>query len=320
MGNLTLVDQGTFLSDGTSKKIDLPAGADYIKVINVDAQFGIATPGRFFQFETYPGLVNDGWLGLSKDDGNNQVLASGNVISNPIIYRDKMPEIGPPVAGTAITAADPAVATSNAHGFSSGDRVLIINPADMEQIGGWEFTIDVTGANTYALEFLDASGFADPAGAFTARLLPKEDVVNPSVRLITGVTLGAQTTIVFSVTHEYVVDQLLQVNIPEAFGAQGLNGKVGKIVAVNPADNSVTLDIDSSGAGAFAFPAAGAVPVSFPHCVPAGQKGGYSVVPAYRSGNFVPYMILSAGAQAPAGLAGEGIFWQAWRTERFTRE
>ena len=60
---------------------------------------------------------------------------------------------------TAITQANPAVATSASHGFSNGDRVFISSVSGMTQVNNIEFTVANVTANTFELSGIDSTGY-----------------------------------------------------------------------------------------------------------------------------------------------------------------
>ncbi|MBA4340071.1 MAG: pilus assembly protein TadG [Hyphomonas sp.] len=61
---------------------------------------------------------------------------------------------------TGITRASPAVVTSNAHGFSNGDRVWISGVSGMTQINNRVATVASATANTFSLQGLNSSTFS----------------------------------------------------------------------------------------------------------------------------------------------------------------
>lgn len=64
---------------------------------------------------------------------------------------------------TAVTKANPGVATSTAHGFSNGD-VVVISCAGMIQLNGVAARVANVTANTFELEGIDTTNF----GTFTS--------------------------------------------------------------------------------------------------------------------------------------------------------
>ena len=67
---------------------------------------------------------------------------------------------------SAITAANPAVVTSNGHGFSNGDNVIISGVVGMTQLNGITFTVANTATNTFSLQNYD--GTAINSTSYTA--------------------------------------------------------------------------------------------------------------------------------------------------------
>lgn len=72
---------------------------------------------------------------------------------------------GSPVAVSAITNAEPGVATSTAHGYSDGD-ILIAATSGWANLEGRPFRVDNSAANTFDLEGINTSSTTKyPAGA-----------------------------------------------------------------------------------------------------------------------------------------------------------
>ncbi len=67
--------------------------------------------------------------------------------------------LGPRLAITAITAASPAVVTSNAHGLANGELIQIQDVVGMTQLNNHVFTVSAVTANTFALLGENASGY-----------------------------------------------------------------------------------------------------------------------------------------------------------------
>lgn len=71
---------------------------------------------------------------------------------------------------TGITQANPAVVTSNAHGYSNGDEVFITGVVGMTQVNGRRFTVAGAAANTFQLSGIDSSAYtAYSSGGTVAR-------------------------------------------------------------------------------------------------------------------------------------------------------
>jgi len=72
----------------------------------------------------------------------------------------------------------------------------------------------------------------------------------PSQFFISTVTLGNPTVVTTTVSHNYVVGQLVRLIIPSTFGCRQLNEQQGYVVAV-PAANQVSVSINTTSADPF---------------------------------------------------------------------
>lgn len=72
----------------------------------------------------------------------------------------------------------------------------------------------------------------------------------PSVFVITALTLGQTTTVTTAVNHNYVVGQLVRLNVPLFFGTFQMNTITGYVLSI-PAANQVVVGIDSTKMNAF---------------------------------------------------------------------
>lgn len=323
MTGLTLLAQDTFTSDGNGRRIDLPGGADYFVVL--DQTEAAATNDVSFKFEWFPNLNDSEAFETNKTGGGNDIQYD-LVTTSGFIYRASTPEPEAALAVTAITAANPAVATSASHGYGIGDKVRFSNMTDMDQIAGIEFEITAVTANTFTLGFLDASGFAAAETSASVRRYPQEIEVLPGARFITSISQAASAVVEFSVLHQYKVGDVLYFRVPSDFGMVEMDKLQGKVTAIDITTantSTVTVDIDSTGFTAFAFPADGNLPFSLPLAGLAGKRGLYDNwfsatrqlldLDPFRTGLDVPYMWLPGGQGNPGGANGNVMTWQAWR-------
>lgn len=250
-------------------------------------------------------------------------------------YFTSYPAPEAPLTGTTITNASPAVA-SVVNTFSDGDQVVIYNAVGMQQISSMVFTIsNVTGAN-FELAGLDASGFVNPATAFTVRRIAPFPRVAPPFYYVTDITQDTQAVVTTSQVNTYVVGQTVEFTIPSSFGMVQLNNnnqpqnRPPMITEVID-DYSFKINVDTSGFSPFVFPLSTQSPTAqlFATVAPAGQRAtlnpitgvqtGYNFqqVP-FHSGAFVPYMYLPAGVDSPGGEDDDVIVWQAYKMETGT--
>lgn len=81
------------------------------------------------------------------------------------------------VAFTAITAASPPVVTSTAHGYLTGELVMLRKAPTMTQVNGRIFRVTKLSANTYSLDEEDGTGYtAEATGGSSYRLSGGDEV------------------------------------------------------------------------------------------------------------------------------------------------
>lgn len=308
-----LVASGRFTSTGAAKDIVLRSDVDFMEVINFTQQATTQATGRGIQFQWQRGLADGAGFMISKENAASTVTFE-TISSGGFSLKDtseQAPEAA--VTGTAITAASPAVVTAVAHGYSVGDRVRIYSSTGMLQIAGMEFTVTaVGGANSFTLGYLDASGFAAAATALQARRIPNNPLYAPEANWITGITAAANAVVTMSVTHGLAIGDQVRLNVPSEFGMVQADGKSAKVLAVNTTNNTVTLDLDSSGFTAFAFPASASVPFTHAQLVPFGDQS--TNVDQALDNDSKLLMKLHAGVDSPAGSSSDVIYWRAYKS------
>ena len=328
----TIYTQGSFASTGVPVNIPLPSGADYFKTINMTQLATTQTTGRGVMFEWFgnPSFAANSAIEWYKSNTSSNVLNMNLVTTGGFNYVTSYPAPEAAVTGTAISQAVGAVVTMT-NTYNNGDKVVLYNTTGMAQIGGMAFTISSVSGSGFTLLGLDSSGFAAAATAVTARRVSPVMPVEPEFLYITGITQAAQAVVTVSTAHNYVVGQKVVFQIPSSFGMvqlnnENLNGIPAVVTAVGT--YTLTVNVNSTGFTAFAFPASTASPTTplFATLAPAGSQTAYnpllqtytgynfSYVP-FHSGLFLPYMNLQAGVQSPAGSNGDTIVWQAGKME-----
>lgn len=282
---------GTFTSDGNPLTISIPSGYSDIRLINItdigstaannnvmraEGTSSMAAGSAYYSPKTSGAATLD--LEVTTTTGGFTFLADSSLIL-----------IGPAVAtsGTDINRANPAVVStgSTANLVAGSSVVRMINNVGMLQISGMDFTVGTIVANTsFQLKYLDNSGFAADSTSGFYRIVNATDRYYPKSRYITAITQAASAVITLSVSHGYTVGQEIRVVVPAAFGMIEINGLLGVITAVTTgATNTITVNIDSTGFTAFAFPtsAVAAAGVTFAQVVPVGEAAINSVSQPY---------------------------------------
>lgn len=278
---------GTFTSDGNPLTISIPSGYSDLRIINItdigsaaaatpvmraEGTSSMAAGSAYYNTKTNGAATLD--LEITTTTGGFTFLSDSALLT-----------IGASTAlnGTEINRANPAVAsTATTTNLIAGVSVVrLYGTTGMLQVSGWDFTVGtIVGGTSFQLKYLDNSGFAADATAGTFRIINATDRFYPKSRLITAITAASSAVITMSVTHGFTVGQKVRVIVPSEFGMVQMNGLLGTITAITSGStNTITVDIDSSGFTAFAYPtsAIAAAGVNFPQVVPVGEAAVNSV-------------------------------------------
>lgn len=313
---------GNFVSTGLAEPLNIPMGFDTLTVRN---RTQVATPVGTVGVEFYwqDGMADDTAFQEAYNAGataTQLTLLTSNGIT-PLVQVDPAP-VSALLTGTAISGAAPPIASSAATGgLANGNIVTIINATGAVEFNGYSFTVDTVVPNTsFRLPFAPTI----VAGTnFSYRYRTYDRMFYPRNRLITAVTTGATTTIKMSITHGLTPGQLVNFVVPSVFGMTQLNNVRARILSVSVANNTITVDINSTGFTAFAFPltAAAAAPYTFAQVIPFGD-GLDPLVPLQTSSTLtgatrntaIRGASLAPGANGPAGQVGDVIFWVATKS------
>lgn len=347
----TIIDGGSFTSDGTNQDISLPSGMDMFKTWNV-TQLAATNPntvtnGLFFGAKFGSGASTNG-RGI-KTVKTTAMLDSQFAANTGFFYYTTAPIVEAQGASaiTDISLANPAVVTQN-HSYSDGDFLRIYSTTGDLTIGGMVFEISSSTSGTqYTLLGLPntaANGLANGTAGYTRRVSQKE-AVDPQMLYITNISPGsavtaapAGTIISTSVdpSRFYVVGNKVTISCPDSFGMSEISGLTGTITSLNisnaggadVAAYNMLVDIDSSTFTAFAFPDTTASPTArlFATLAPAGSKTAYDAVTdvqtgyeflktPFHTGQFTPFIRLIGGAQSPAGASADVINWACYKFE-----
>lgn len=308
-----LIASGSFTSDGAAKEIALRSDFDVFRVWNRTQSATTQATGRGCKFEWQRGQADGEAFMFTKQNAANaldlEVVTSGGFTR--VDQSNQALGAAQATSGTDVTAANPAVVTVTAHGYSNGDRVRIYGTTGMLQIAGYDFTIGNVNTNDFELSYLDASGFAAVATAGFVRKVPNNPIYSPQANRITGISAANPMVVTLAVTHGLSVGEKLRLKVSSDYGMVEANDLIGEITAVSTANNTVTLDIDSSAFTAFAFPtsAVAAAGVTPAHIVPVGDAASTLAGSMDNTAQIV--MELGGGADGPAGSSSDVIYWEA---------
>ncbi len=291
---LNAVYTGTFTTDAAASPVTLklPAGATEIEITNLTDWGSAAANTNIIQAKGYASMTAGSGETFPKTNGAATIgiptMQTGGCFT---FFSDSAGQS--PSAATAITAisrANPAVVSTGdttTVPLAAGDVVRIYGTTAMLQVASMDFSVGTVVANTsFQLKYLSNGAFAADASAGFWRKLPFQagPSVNvggivpdprfyPRARYITAITAANPAVVTMSVAHSFTVGEKVRLVVPTVFGMTQMNNQLATITAVSYANNTITLDIDSSAFTAFAFPTSvvAAAGISFAQVVPVGE-------------------------------------------------
>ena len=272
---MSLIGMGSVTSAGVPFTIDVQPLVDYVYVKNRTQWGASANPGVVIQAEWFSRMAADSAYTITNTNSANGMnagaLTSGGF---SLIDYSSLPSYTPvALASPFFTQANPVVfTTASPHGLAVGDLVQIYNLTGARQYAGVTYSVSAVGSSTTFSVLLNTVGIT-VASAGTVKKIAADISFYPGRRIITQASLGATTTLTLQMAHTLTVGQYVRLRVPSGFGTLQLDGLTGKITAVNvgPTVNSITLDINSTGFTAFAWPASSAVPFTFAEVIPIGE-------------------------------------------------
>lgn len=318
----TILQQGRFTSDGTAKTLQIRSDVDWITVYNETALAQAAADlGARFYWQR--GMTNGrGVIETKLGTVANDPMTMGQIAANAgfFLVDSSVQTVTAPVAITAVSTANPPlVSTGSTTGLIAGDVVRLNTVAGAPQIGGIDFTIDTITANTsFRLPYMAQLAVAGTTGFW--RKVNFNPIFYPRRRFITSITQAASAVVKLSVTHGYTVGQEVRFDVAPEYGMVEINGLAGTITAISTANNTITVNIDTTGFTAFAFPLAAAVPFTPAQVVPIGEDtaqaltSGVDILADATINTAYLGMVLAAGVSSPAGQNNDVIYWLAGKS------
>lgn len=324
----TVLQQGSFLGTGANIVLNIRSDVDWIRVYNATA---LAQAAADLDYEFYwqrgmpqgTGLV---WTKLGAV-ANDPITVGALGVGEGFTLLDTSVQtatIGPAVI-TNISAANPPRVTSAAHGLQTGDIVRLANTAGALQADGVDFRVTRFDANNFDLSWMSPIAVAAAPGATAVfRKISNEAIYQPKARVITSITQAAQAVITMAAPHNFTVGQRVSFRIPAvtalAYGMVELDNVNANVVAISVVNNTITVDVDTTGFTAFAFPLTADTPFTYAQVVPVGEDsatalllGGDFLGDAVFN-NAILGVLLAGGATGPGGAAGDVMYWLAGKS------
>lgn len=271
-------------------------------------------------------------------DGTNPAMIATFLASGGIsTYDTANPPTFTALAATAITGSTGAfvVSMANTGTIAIGDYVRLYSVTGEQQISGYTFQVTAVTANTsITLGYMASSSItfaADATAAQVVKFIPNR--MYPRWRYIANITRAAQGVVYFTEKNDYTPGEIVSFRVPSAFGMDELNNVQARVLSVtNSATvSSITIDLDTSGFTAYAFPtsAQALAGVSPAVCVPsssgvvpdngsatvAQQPPGTNLRDAFDNRNV--RVIHFGGSCFTTGNTGDVWMWQAYQYDQY---
>lgn len=259
--------------------------------------------------------------------GNGAPLSNGNLAQNGFTIIDAANQTkGPNIAIASFVPGVTTVwTTGTAHGFQIGDNVRIGNLTTANQLGGLIMTVTAVGSTTTFTTLLNTSGAVTSVGTVYKvgnAYMPQRSLYYPQNRAIASISQANPMVVTTLAQQNYQVGDKVRFQIPTVFGMQNItttpNGLPVEftVIAVNNAvgAQTVTLDVDSTGFTAFAWPAVASYPYSLPLMIPQGEGNinnaqAFGVLPAplpYANQDILGFSRQNLGCNGVLVGAGDG--------------
>ena len=321
----TIIQQGSFLSSGTSVRINLRSDVDWMMVYNTTQAAASQTTAVGVKYYWQRGFDDTAKWVTFKSNAAAAANLEQYIIGSGFSLIDTSVQT-PGVLNATITAISsatiPVVSNSGTNGLVAGDVVRLVNVAGGQQLGGMDFTVgyNTLTTGTFSLDYMSTIVAATTGSWRKINFAP---IFYPRRRTITAITQAANAVVTLSVTHGYTAGQKVRIVVPAVYGMVEMNNLQATIISVNTtttSGNTITLDINSSAFTAFTFPLTAAVPFTLAEVVPMGEDTaealalGDDILADATLNKAIIGMKLFGGVNCPAGANNDEIFWVAGKS------
>lgn len=321
--NGTIIQSGSFVSTGAAQVLKIRSDIDWMQTYNWTTHNAGLAGNTALKYTWFRGMAaNEGLF-----EGYNAVpaylgaTASGLGVGGFTLVNTSTYAPSAAIAVTAGTnATQPVYDTGNTLGMSAGAIVRVTSSAHTD-INGLDFSVDTIVGNTsfrLANTLQQAPGAIAGANGFyrlIARNRAEYDKWYPSVRVIANITQAAAGVVTTLVDHGLTTGQSIRLSIPTICGMTQLNNRLVTVTVVNA--STFSINVDTTGYTAFNFPTIAQIALSpyYATMTPVGVDQAYnaSILTATDNTNFIG-IELAAGAQSPAGVINDVIYWMAGKS------
>lgn len=314
---------GSFTSTGAAQILNLRGQLDSLEVWNY-TEMAAANANHGVSYYWQKGLAaNNGFVSFRNAGATavNWTTSAALAVPGFTLVDSSVTTPGATVATTDVGTTAHRVLTATTTGLSVGSIVRLTNMTGAAEFNGMDFTVTAVNAGvSFDIAYTPVTVAAAAAGQY--RIIPNDMLYYPRNRYIASISQATQAVVVLTITHNYQIGQQVRFYVDSMYGMTQISGLAGDIVAVNTATNSITVNIDTTGFTAFAWPltaVAAATAHTLPQVVPVGEDTSIALAatpPAdiltdatYNTG--YTGIILGTGITSPAGSNADVIYWRA---------
>lgn len=315
----TILQQGKFTSDGAAKTLQIRSDVDWMHVVNYSIAGADQTTALGVEYYWQRGMANDTGIVYKKSNAANAANLTAALTSGGFTLIDSSVMTLGALNSTITnvqTGAPSTVLCTSTSGLVDEDVVRIINVTGAQQLGGIDFQIDTLVANTSFNLKWTASIVAGTTGYFR-KVVNWNPLFYPRNRVILQISQATSGVVTLNVPHGYTAGQKVRFMVPSGFGMTELHDQTATITAVDTTNNTITIDIDTSGYTAFAWPLTAAVPFTHAQVIPVGEAAESSYVnlldDATLNSGYIG-ITLAGGAGAPGGANTNVMYWRAGKS------
>lgn len=314
---------GSFVSTGVAQTLVLRGDIDSLEVWNA-TELAAGNANRGVSYYWQRGMAANNGVVYQRNAGATAVnMTTSAALGVPgfTLLDTSVTVPGAAIATTDVGTTARRVLTANTTGLSVGSIVRLINMTGAHEFDGMDFTVTAVNAGvSFDVGYAPVTVAAAAAGTY--RRIPNDTLYYPRNRYIGSISQAAQAVVILTVTHNYQIGQKVRFYVDAMYGMTQINGLVGNIVAVNTGTNSITVDIDTTGFTAFAWPltaVAAATPHTLPQVVPVGEDTATALAAVPPADILTDATLntgligisLGAGVTSPAGSNADVIYWRA---------
>jgi hypothetical protein len=297
-----------YTNPATSVAVNIPMTdkPDWVIVKNI-TDWGDTTAVTALQSEWFSSMAQGSYIGLSQTVTTDALTTTSGTSGGFTFIDQTNPPTFTKVAITALNGTTGVVSTGTTTGINVGDFVRLINVTGALEVSSIAFQVTAVSAGVSItlgmLATAVTAGLVVANGTTGFYQKVYTNFMYPKLSPILFVSSATQAKVYFAKPNDFTVGELVDFQIPTAYGLTQLNNLTGTPVAgatSNPpgaarilvvtntaTESSITINYDTTGFTAFQFPLSAAYALgtggSPATCFPAGSGivplGGSATIP-----------------------------------------